>query len=303
MNYQERLNEANEALYGIDDRLFELEKEAIQQIKHILMPCGEHGCLIGSEDFCDDIYYVYAEPKPNEFYRITAIRNKEGKAESELEVCIDLPAGGDYSNYGLDEEGWMSFEKAHIADIRFLIEEIRCNLEYSDGYQPEDDDTNLIDEDGNPYVVEKSCPAGGGMDNRCDYNAEALYAFNVLKGYDNIVAYLTKKDFVPGCQSDQYEEWFKGNTKIVFELYDSSLKNYAYMHTELLEEPEVKKTKRYAVPFLRTQWADVYVDATSPEEAIEKAEAVFNESHDGWVDWEDIDSPEYDECRGVEDQK
>ena len=66
---------------------------------------------------------------------------------------------------------------------------------------------------------------------------------------------------------------------------------------------EEKPMKRYAVPFLRTQWADVYVDATSPEEAIEKAEKVFNEGHDGWIDWEDIDCPEYDEARGVEEQK
>lgn len=57
------------------------------------------------------------------------------------------------------------------------------------------------------------------------------------------------------------------------------------------DEPEIKE---YKVPFLRHQWCDVVVTATSPEEAVRKAQAIFTEGHDGFVDWEDVDAPELD---------
>ena len=131
MDYKEKLNDAVSQLQAAENAIYTQEANAIRMLKEILTPCGAHGCLVGTDDYADDIFYPWAEPTPGAFRRITAVR------------------------------------------------------------------------------------------------------------------------YLPG--------------------------------NDALE--------------------DVYVDATSPEEAIEKAEAVFNEGHDGWIDWEDIDCPEYDEARGVEEQK
>ena len=191
MDYKERLEEAYDRLNYHRDTMREAMDAFTYFLTDLLWPCGEHGCLIGSEDYCDDIYYLYAEPRPNEFHRVTAIRNKGGR----LEVCLDLSDGGDYSDYKVDENGWMDFNLAHITDLDFLADEVINNLEYSDGYQPQ--------------------------------------------------------------------------------------------------------MKRYAVPFLRSQWTELTVEADNPDDAINKAEQIFREGKDGFVEWEDVDRPEYDKVTGV----
>lgn len=197
MNYKEKLNEAIDRIRYHRNALNEVEHMILYHLTDLLYPCGENGCPIGPEDYCDDIYYVYAEPKPNEFYRVTAIRNKDGR----LQVRLDLSrnTAGDFSDYGFDKDGWMDFYVAHIPDLHFLVDEVEINLEYCDGYQP---------------------------------------------------------------------------------------------------EPEEKV---YDVPFLRSQWTSVRVKAVSKEEALEKATAIFREGHDGDIDWEDVDIPEYDNIAGVQE--
>ena len=66
-----------------------------------------------------------------------------------------------------------------------------------------------IDHFGHPYDHESgdSWPAGGGLDKRCDYNAEALFCYYVLK------------------------------TDIYFEGYDPDNDGglYGYLHTEFVD--------------------------------------------------------------------
>ena len=289
----EKLNNALELLNNYNNHLWDEEKEVKSAIKNLLLPCGRGGCSIGTEDYADDIFYIYAEPEPNKFDRVMAIRY----FMDELQVLLD--EGGD----------WIDFEKAHISDYRFLIDEISCNLEYADGYQDtdvEDEFEFLIDEDGSKYNPETSI-LNGGMDIRCDYNEEALFAYKTRKSLPEITAYLLSKGWVK-THENTYHEFRKGNTACFFDDWREDIKEFICFGTEYKpgeEAPKEEKRpmKRYAVPFLRTQWADVYVDAHDPEEAIKTAEAIFNESRDGWIDWEDIDCPEYDEARGVEEQK
>ena len=103
--------------------------------------------------------------------------------------------------------------------------------------QPEEEN-NYIDRDGFPYDSEgEHCwPAGGGLHKDCEFNADALYAYYVMASRGKITAYLTSKGFTPGCQTEHYEEWTKGNTEIVFECYDNGAHLWGYVHTELLED-------------------------------------------------------------------
>lgn len=317
MDYKERLQEAFNRIKFHRDQMNEAMSAFTHNLADLLWPCGEYGCLIGSEDYCDDIYYLYAEPKPNEFHRVTAIRNKDGR----LQVRLDLLDGGDYSDYKVDENGWMDFSQANVTDLTFLAAEVECNLEYSDGYQPEEEDEFkfLIDEDGSKYNPATSI-LSGGMDIRCDFNEEALFAYKTKKTIEAITEYLVNKGWVK-TPNVSYQEFRKGNTICFFDDWGDETEAYGCFGTEYAEcdqkhdedikapaelkaklEADSPKTKRYTVPFIRTQWADVYVEATSPEEAIEKAEAMFNEDHADRVDWEDMGCPEYDEFRGVEEQ-
>ena len=87
-----------------------------------------------------------------------------------------------------------------------------------------------IDENGKPYIENVSWPAGGGLLNICDYNADALYAFNEIGKRDAIAEYLLGKGFRNTIYEMDFEEWIKGNTKIVFE---SCIDNvWGYVHTE-----------------------------------------------------------------------
>lgn len=99
---------------------------------------------------------------------------------------------------------------------------------------------DYVDWQGCPYDPddENHCwPAGGGLRKECDYNAEALVAFYVMGSREKIATYLTNYGFTPLTQAENYEEWAKGNTLIVFEEYDASdMELWAYVHTELLTE-------------------------------------------------------------------
>jgi hypothetical protein len=91
-----------------------------------------------------------------------------------------------------------------------------------------------IDEKGNPYTDE-SWPAGGGLHRDCEFNADALYAYYVIKDRDKITDYLVSKRF-KRIRWWCYEEiWVKGNTKIVYESYDNGAQLWGYMHTELIK--------------------------------------------------------------------
>lgn len=96
---------------------------------------------------------------------------------------------------------------------------------------------NYIDRYGNPYDSEsENCwPAGGGLHKDCEFNADALYAYYTMGDRDKITAYLTSKGFTPLTQADDYEEWIKGNTQIVYECYDNGAHLWGYMHTELID--------------------------------------------------------------------
>lgn len=87
-----------------------------------------------------------------------------------------------------------------------------------------------IDQYGQPYVEDESMPAGGGLHKDCDYNAEALYAFNVLKDRRKIEAYLSKRNFHRDYHGDDMEIWYKGNTEVTFESYIGGM--WGYLHTE-----------------------------------------------------------------------
>ena len=312
MDYKNRLDEAYDRLRYHRDTMRDAMDRFTYFLTDLLWPCGEHGCLIGSEDYCEDLYYVCAEPKPNEFYRVTAVRNKDGR----LQVRLALPVYGDYSSYGfINNDGWMDITKAHIADLYFLADEVINNLEYSDGYQPEKEDEfkYIIDEDGSKYNPETSV-LSGGMDTRCAHNEEALFAYKTRRTAEAISEYLLDKGWIKS-HDDTYLEFRKGNTSVFFddwrdedgifvcfgteyhEDFDRDIKALAELKAKL--DSELPKTKRYVVPFLRSQWTELTVEADGPDDAIDKAEQIFRDGKDGFVEWEDVDRPEYDEVTGV----
>lgn len=117
-------------------------------------------------------------------------------------------------------DGWEGNE--HCIEFDIDIEEV-----------PND----YIDRYGNPYDSEdeNACwPAGGGLHKDCEFNADALYAYYIVGGKNKIAKYLTSKGFTPYTQVEDYEEWVKGNTMIVFEDCDHS-GLWGYMHTELIK--------------------------------------------------------------------
>ena len=120
----------------------------------------------------------------------------------------------------VENEGWEG--KEYDTDYEIHIEEVPN--EYIDRY-------------GNPYDVEdpNACwPAGGGLHKDCEFNADALYAYYIVKSREKIEEYLTAKGFVPHTLKNDYEEWVKGNTMVSFEDYDNGAHLWGYMHTELV---------------------------------------------------------------------
>lgn len=124
----EKVQFAKKTLSTMAKEMYYAEKKAINVIKDVLRPCNGGECLIGTEDFADDIFYVYGEPKPNVFRRVLSVRLN--KITDELEVQLEGEPIGD-----MIEGGWTPFDRAFIVDIHFLLDEIGSNIEYSDGYQ------------------------------------------------------------------------------------------------------------------------------------------------------------------------
>jgi hypothetical protein len=147
---------------------------------------------------------------------VLQLRTLTIKAESKeqaFEVAEDI---------AVENEGWDG--KEYDTAYKINLEEV-----------PND----YIDRYGNPYDCEDpdACwPAGGGLHKDCEFNADALYAYYVVKSRDGITKYLTSKGFVPYTQGKDYEEWVKGNTMIFFEDYDPSGHLWGYLHTEIVED-------------------------------------------------------------------
>ena len=123
----DRVRKALATLSEQSAKLYDAKKEALNAIKDILRPCKGGKCLVGTEDYCEDIFYAYGEPKPNVFRKVYAIRLN---SHDELEVQLEGEPIGD-----MDEYGWVNFSQAFIGDVEFLVEEVANNIEYSDGYQ------------------------------------------------------------------------------------------------------------------------------------------------------------------------
>lgn len=113
--------------------------------------------------------------------------------------------------------------------------------EYDSEYkvlQPQELPNDYIDRNGYPYDIddnEHCLPAGGGLHKDCEYNADALYAYYVVKDNNGIFVYLTNKCFSLVNCARNFEVWVKGNTKIIFEVLDESTGLWGYMHTELVK--------------------------------------------------------------------
>lgn len=121
----------------------------------------------------------------------------------------------------VDDEGWDGKEYDTAYEIN--IEEVP---------------NNYIDRNGNPYDSESDdcCwPAGGGLHKDCEFNADALYAYYVVKDRYKLEKYLNSKGFKCTLWENDIEVWVKGNTEITYEDYDRSGDLWGYMHTELIE--------------------------------------------------------------------
>ena len=100
---------------------------------------------------------------------------------------------------------------------------------------PQEIRNDYIDQYGNPYDSEdpNAClPAGGGLHRDCEFNADALYAFYVVKDRYRIGEYLLSKGFRNVKCENNFEMWTKGNTKITYKCYDFVAGAWRYMHTE-----------------------------------------------------------------------
>ena len=100
---------------------------------------------------------------------------------------------------------------------------------------PQEIPNDYIDQYGNPYDSEddNACwPAGGGLHKDCEFNADALYAYYVVKDRDKIAEYLRSKGFRETLHWDDEETWRKGNTEVTYECYDNGAHLWGYMHTE-----------------------------------------------------------------------
>ena len=117
-------------------------------------------------------------------------------------------------------------------DTDYSGSEYNCEYEVN---APQEIPNDYIDHYGNPYDSEdeNACwPAGGGLHKDCDYNADALYAYYVIKDRDKIASYLYSKGFRRDMRWNDEEVWVKGNTKIIYESYYKGAHLWGYMHTE-----------------------------------------------------------------------
>ena len=101
---------------------------------------------------------------------------------------------------------------------------------------PQEIRNDYIDIYGNPYNSEdqNACfPVGGGLHKDCEFNADALYAYYIVKDrYKIAEEYLPSKGFHRVKCGNDVEVWIKGNTKVTYENYNFDLNAWVCMHTE-----------------------------------------------------------------------
>lgn len=133
-----------------------------------------------------------------------------------------------------------SKEQAYEAATDIAVEnEGWDNKEYDTDYEinVEEVPNNYVDRYGNPYDPESddACwPAGGGLHEACEFNADALYAYYMIGNRYKIADYLLAKGFKEALHGDDEEVWVKGNTEVTYECYDNGAHLWGYMHTELI---------------------------------------------------------------------
>ena len=120
-------------------------------------------------------------------------------------------------------------------DTDYSGSEYDCEYEVN---TPQEIPNDYIDRYGNPYDCEDpdACwPAGGGLHKDCEFNADALYAYYVVKDRYKIADYLLSKGFKETLHGADEEIWQKGNTEVTYESYDTGAHLWGYMHTEAIE--------------------------------------------------------------------
>ena len=147
-------------------------------------------------------------------YRVSVTKVIEATKTFEIEADDELKVS-DLANVEADNADFSSAE--NVKTKYFIGEPVKVENPYIDQY-------------GFPYEENESMPAGGGLHKDCDYNAEALYAFYVLKDRRKIETYLSKRNFHREYHGDCMEIWYKGNTEITFESYIGDM--WGYLHTE-----------------------------------------------------------------------
>ena len=122
--------------------------------------------------------------------------------------------------------------------VNMAVEADYSESEYDCQYRvntPQEILNDYIDRYGNPYDANdpNACfPIGGGLHKDCEYNADALYAYYVVKDRHKIIQYLHYKGFCVNRFGNDIEVWVKGNTEITYECYDKERNAWVRMHTE-----------------------------------------------------------------------
>lgn len=150
---------------------------------------------------------------------VEAVKTFEVEAEG-LDVMHNSEHAEVVRNFAKNRAIKDDFTNAEMTEAKFIIGGIQ-----------EVEENPYIDQYGHPYVEDESMPAGGGLHKDCDYNAEALYAFNVIKDREKIWDYLEKKGFSEVLHGSDEEIWVKGNTRVTYESYIDGM--WGYMSTEL----------------------------------------------------------------------
>lgn len=129
-------------------------------------------------------------------------------------------------------------KEAKSKAVDMAVETDYSGSEYDCNYSvnaPQEIRNDYIDRYGNPYDANdpNACfPIGGGLHKDCEYNADALYAYYVVKDRFKIADYLASKGFRCTEHGIGLEVWIKGNTKVTYENYNFDANVWVRMHTE-----------------------------------------------------------------------
>ena len=129
-------------------------------------------------------------------------------------------------------------EEAKSKAVDMAMDTDYSGSEYDCEYKvntPQEIHNDYIDKHGNPYNANdpNACwPVGGGLHKDCEFNADALYAYYIVKSRQNIADYLFSKGFHRVKCGNDVEVWAKGNTEVTYECYDKERNAWVCMHTE-----------------------------------------------------------------------